>query len=131
MALPQIIARNQQQQIARIKRGSRATVLGSGGVTEATVFEGPISTYAVPTGKNGLVKGSFIGTVMGTNTVLGVRVFDQSRALGVALAQVTAANIRVAFETVLGPDDRIQFTGNNAANDGSAECEMEIQERPA
>jgi len=130
MALPQVISRNQQQQISRILRGSRLTVFGSGGSTEAAVYEGGILSYTVPNGKTALVKGSFIGTVLGSNTVMSVRAFDQSRGLGVVLASVTAVNVAVAFDAVLGEDEVINFTADNAANDGSAECVIEIQERP-
>jgi len=131
MALPQIISRNQTQGIRRIKRGSRLTVFGSGGQTEAAVFEGGILSYTVPAGKNAIVKGNFIVTVLGSNTIMSVRSFDNSSGLGVILASAIAANVPVSFETVLGSDDVINFTADNGANDGSAECEIEVQERPA
>jgi len=131
MALPQIVSRNQSQVIRRIKRGSRLTVFGSGGQTEAAVFEGGILSYTVPAGKNAIVTGNFIVTVLGSNTVMSVRSFDNSSGLGVILASRTAANVPISFQTVLGSDDVINFTADNAANDGSAECEIEVEERPA
>jgi len=131
MALPQIVSRNQTQGIRRIKRGSRLTVFGSGGQTEAPVFEGGILSYTVPAGKNAIVTGNFIVTVLGSNTIMSVRSFDNSSGLGVILASATAANVPISFSTVLGSDDVINFTADNGANDGSAECEIEVQERPA
>jgi len=130
MALPQIISRNQQQNVRRIHRGSRITVLGSGGFTQAAVFEGIVNTYQPAAGKTALIRGSFTSVSMGTNTRMGAMVTDQSLGLNIELAVTTAANQTIDFQTVLSDDDIVSFFGDNAADDGTAHCEIEVTERP-
>jgi len=129
MALPQIISRNQKQIIGEIIRGSDLTVLGSGGFTEAAVYEGICSTYVCPVGKKAKVRGTFTTVALGTNTVLICRIADLSRGTNVEVARAIA-NQSIQFEATLSNDDRIQFSGDNAADDGTAECIAVITELP-
>jgi len=130
MTLPQVIARNQAQSIGEIIRGSDITVLGSGGSTEAAVFEGVVSTYAPPVGKKAKIRGTFTAIALGSNTVLTARLADLSRGTAVDVARATAAGQSVQFTGTLTSDDRVLFGGDNAANDGTAECVITIVELP-
>jgi len=131
MTLPQIIARNKSQNIGSFLRGSVITVLGSGGLTEAAVFNGIVSTYEPPAGKRARVKGIFTCRTLGTNTVVICRVFDQNAGQFTDLVRLTANNTTGSFETELEPDNVILFGGDNAADDGTASCIIEIEELPA
>lgn len=125
-----IVPLNQVQQLNRQIRGSRLTNLGSGGYTEAAVFEGVISTYSPAAGNKALVKGTFSTVGLGSNTLLRVQQFDNSRGLRVDLELIDTTSTAKNFECTLSSDDTIEFLGNNAANDGVAECVIEITETP-
>jgi len=131
MGLPVITPRNQVQRIGSFLRGSSITVLGSGSQTETAVFNGVVSTYEPPAGKRARVKGIFVARAMGSNTVLICRVFDQNAAQFTDLVRLTAAGTQGSFDIELEPDNVVLFAGDNAADDGSASCIMEVEELPA
>lgn len=122
-------ALNQVQKINEVLRGSRITLLGSGGFTEAQVGTGVVSTYACPVGKKALVKGTFTAVALGTNTNMGARVFDNTTGFASQLCILTALG-QASFTVILTSNERIQFFGDNAANDGTAACTISIQEAP-
>jgi len=135
MAIAQLISRTQVNVINKIIRGGLYTVVGSGGVTEAAISTGGILGYSLPAGKKAKFKGTITGTAFGTNTRMSIAIFDNSAGrliLVGTVINIDGPNVSKQFEGVLENDD-FDFTinGNNAANDGSLTCIMEIEELPA
>lgn len=126
-----LTSRNQSQQIGSFLRGSVITVLGNTGTfTEAAVFNGIVSTYEPPPGKRARIKGVFACRLLGTNTFVTCRMFDQNAGQFIDLVSLTANHTQERFEIELEPDNVIVFTGDNEADDGTASCIIEIEELP-
>jgi len=68
---------------------------------------------------------------MGTNTIMGAQVFDNSRGLNTRIVAVNAAGQTDSGEATLTSDDQVDFFGDNAANDGTADSYMTVEELPA
>jgi len=131
MTLFPAVPLNSVQRANRQKYGSAVTLLGTGGFTATANFTDNVTAYQPAAGNIGKVKGSFSVQAMGLNTIIGIRVRDQSRAVDTRIASAIAAGQAEKFETVLTDDDIVSFFGDNAANDGSLDCEIEIEETPA
>ncbi len=131
MTLPQIISRNQTQRINKGIYGSVVTGLGSGSSTTAGFGLGNIASYSPPTGKKALVRGIFSLVALGSNTNMFVRYFDQSLGRLARIAVINSSTPNATFEVVLTDDDVLNFSADNSANDGSADCTIEVEELPA
>ena len=124
-------ARNQTQKLNRQIRGSIVTVLGSGGSTQAGFADGVVTGYEPPEGKKAIIKGQISLKAIGSNTLMGINTFDQGAGRISRIATVSAAVLTSRFEIVLQNDMVLNFSGDNNANDGSLDCNIEIEELPA
>lgn len=123
-------ARNTTQRISEILRGSRLTVWGSGGFTESQVGDGIVTTYSPPAGKKARIKGTLSVTSLGTNTRLGIGIFDSVTTFIDEIQTLNAVG-STYFEVLIGPNQNLIFTGDNVANDGTGGCAISIEELPA
>jgi len=136
MAIAQLTSRNQVNVINKVLRGGLYTVIGSGGVTEASISSGGILGYSVPAGKRAVFKGTITVTAFGNNNRISVNIFDNVAGRIIQVGSQTnnpagALNQSKDFQGVLENSD-YDFTinGNSGANDGSATIIMEIEELP-
>ena len=125
-----LTVRNTSQRIGSIERGSNVTVLGSGGNTETVNFGGGISTYSPPAGKKARIKIRVSAIAMGTNTLMGAVLTDNSRGIDTRIAVLAANGENASGEATLTDDDNVGFFGNNAANDGTLDAYMTVEELP-
>jgi len=132
MTLPTITPRNITQRFSEDTRGGLYTVIGSGGVTEASISTGGLLGYTIPAGKKTRMRGSLMVTDLGTNTQIRVNVFDSTAGRIVPIAISTAVGLQINWSTVLaGAQFTITINGDNAANDGAAAILASIEELPA
>jgi len=134
MAIAQLTSRNQVNVINKVLRGGLYTVVGSGGVTESSISSGGILGYSVPAGKRAKFKGVITPTAFGSNQKMAINIFDNvaGRIIQIkSMRSTTQIDDSFAFEGVLENSDYdFIINGNNAQNDGSLTCIMEIEELP-
>ncbi len=131
MVLPVVISRNQTQRLNRQIRGSLVTVLGSGGSTQAGFADGIVTGYEPPENKKAIVRGQISLRAIGSNTTMSINTFDQSAGRISKIATISSSVLISQFEVVLQNDMVLNFSGDNSANDGSLDCNIEIEELPA
>ena len=131
MGLPQISARNQTQKLNRAIRGSLVTVLGSGGSTQAGFADGIVTGYEPPENKKAIIRGQIALRALGTNTTMSINTFDTTAGKISKIATVSSAILVSHFEVILQNNMVLLFSGDNAADDGSLDCNIEIEELPA
>jgi len=137
MALPQVISRNQAQVVSKFAIGSRLTVWGSGGVTEAIVGTEAMSTYRVPTGKRAIIKGTLVVESGTDHTYGSLRKFSGSSSLTTEVCLVGIggeANLRgqESFEVEFDDNgDFFTFSASGTPNDMDGGCLATVEELPA
>jgi len=134
MAIAVLTSRNQVNVINKVLRGGLYTVVGSGGVTEASISSGGILGYSVPSGKRAVFHGTITPLGFGSNQIMGLNIFDNvaGRIIPIKTFRSTAqVNNSEEFQGALENSDYdFIINGNNASNDGSLSCIMEIEELP-
>jgi len=132
-----IIAKNATQSSQSIVRGGIVTGIGTAVGSEATMFQGGLNNYDVPSFKTARIRGSLTVISLGSNSFLQIELFDTRAGRIISQARATVNNQTVFFDfsmaqrrVAASQDFDIQSKGDNVANDGSLEWSAEITELP-